>query len=243
MQLYVADYLGDTRHLSTEQHGAYLLLLMSMWRAGGRLPNDDQKLARIAGLSLTKWRRIAGDVMEFFTIVGDEITQKRLASEIEKAKEKSQKRAIAGAKGGTAKSQKNKETPVANATAMPQHSSDTRYQSIPEPIGSEANPPPTPVDLKSEIFGPCLKWLAEHTDTTTAKVRPLVGKWCRDYGDATVLQAMTFAARDGPIDPVSWITKHLGERKANGRNPPRTERSDREAIFRWYEMAESGASG
>tara|TARA_R100001244_G_scaffold2541_1_gene3922 strand:- start:5821 stop:6303 length:483 start_codon:yes stop_codon:yes gene_type:complete len=74
MQLYVADYLGDTMHLSTEQHGAYLLLLMAMWRAGGSLPNDEKKLARIVGLSTIKWRRVAADVMAFFTVDGDEIT-------------------------------------------------------------------------------------------------------------------------------------------------------------------------
>jgi len=74
MQLYVADYLGDTRHLTTEQHGAYLLLLMTMWRADGRLPNDDKKLARIASCTPSRWAKIKDEVMEFFAIEGDEIT-------------------------------------------------------------------------------------------------------------------------------------------------------------------------
>lgn len=122
MQLYVADYLGDTRHLTTEQHGAYLLLLMTMWRADGRLPNDPKKLARITGCTASRWARIAAEVMEFFEVDGGDITNARLKLELEKASEKSIKRAEAGSLGGKAKALKNNDPPVANAVPLPKHS-------------------------------------------------------------------------------------------------------------------------
>ena len=128
MQLYVADYLGDTRHLTTEQHGAYLLILMTMWRSEGRLPNDGKKLARIAGCTPSRWARISGDVLAFFEVDGDELTNNRLMLELEKASEKSIQRAASGSKGGKAKALKNNKADVANATELPKHSSDIRYQ-------------------------------------------------------------------------------------------------------------------
>jgi uncharacterized protein YdaU (DUF1376 family) len=54
MPLYIGDYLGDTARLSTEQHGAYLLILMDYWR-NGPPPDDDAVLAQICKLSPNAW--------------------------------------------------------------------------------------------------------------------------------------------------------------------------------------------
>lgn len=142
MPLYVADYLGDTRHLTTEQHGAYLLLLMTLWRSGGRLPNDPKKLARITGCNGSRWSRISEDVLEFFEVDGGEILNRRLMLELEKATEKSNQRALAGSLGGKATALKNNNPEPANAQQLARHSSESDIRekerkdivvSVPEP--------------------------------------------------------------------------------------------------------------
>ncbi|MBZ9676410.1 YdaU family protein [Mesorhizobium sp. ES1-1] len=129
MQLYVSDFIGDTLQLSTEQIGAYMLLLMAMWNAGGRLPDDDARLARVARLSPKKWRVIGGDLMTFFDREGGEICHKRLTRELRKASGKSEARAAAGARGGAATALKTKARAAANAGALPRHFPDSINQS------------------------------------------------------------------------------------------------------------------
>ena len=84
MKLYIADYLADTTHLTRDEHGAYLLLLMALWRAGGKLPRDPVKLSRIAKCTPAEWDQIDPVVMEFFKVGGGSITQKRASQEIAK---------------------------------------------------------------------------------------------------------------------------------------------------------------
>jgi len=84
LPLWTDAYLADTRHLSTVEHGAYLLLLMEAWRRPHcDLPDDEKLLARLAGLSLEEWARISPVVMELWDRDGRRKTwtQKRLKKE------------------------------------------------------------------------------------------------------------------------------------------------------------------
>lgn len=69
MPVFGDAYLADTTHLTTEEHGAYFLLLLAAWRQDDcSLPMDDRKLARITGLSAKKWKSVRDTVLEFWTI-------------------------------------------------------------------------------------------------------------------------------------------------------------------------------
>jgi len=85
MPLYIGDYLADTARLTTEQHGAYLLLLMDYWRSG-RLPNNDQVLAQICKLNPDAWSNAKAMLMPFFSIEDGCWIHKRVEQEMAEAK-------------------------------------------------------------------------------------------------------------------------------------------------------------
>lgn len=70
--------IADTSHMTAEQFGAYVRLLIVAWRHGGRLDNDERELARIVGVSIRDWRRLAPVVMRPMTVIENTVTQKRL---------------------------------------------------------------------------------------------------------------------------------------------------------------------
>lgn len=99
MPLYIADYLADTQHLTAEQHGAYLLLLMQQWRSGV-LPLDMDELAMMARVDITSFRkRVWPKLLKFFDETPDGYSQKRLAAERKHADDVSAKRSKSGRAG------------------------------------------------------------------------------------------------------------------------------------------------
>lgn len=92
LPLFTDAYLADTRHLSAEQHGAYLLLLMEAWRRPTcSLPDDDEMLARLACMNTERWAFNRDIVMAFWTFDGrrKEWSQLRLTDEREYVRVKS----------------------------------------------------------------------------------------------------------------------------------------------------------
>lgn len=96
MPLYVGDYLGDTGHLTTSQHGAYLLLMMHYWRKGA-LPDDDEQLSAITKLPPNVWKSYRSTIQAFFY---DGWNHKRIDAELAEMEVKTRRRALAGQKGG-----------------------------------------------------------------------------------------------------------------------------------------------
>lgn len=103
--LVVGDYLKDTSRLTTEQHGAYMLLLMDYWTKGAP-PNDDSVLASITRLDPRRWRAQRPILEPFFHIEEGLWRHNRVERELTRWTEKKRLFAERASAGGRAKAAK-----------------------------------------------------------------------------------------------------------------------------------------
>jgi uncharacterized protein YdaU (DUF1376 family) len=95
LQLYVADYLSDTMHLSTEEHGAYILLIMNYWQTGK--PINSKHIKAITKLSNERITDVIETLQHFFNVDVDGLWfHKRIEADLEKVRDKSIKSSNAG---------------------------------------------------------------------------------------------------------------------------------------------------
>ena len=105
MPIYIADYLADTMHLSTAEHGAYLLIIMAYWR--NRQPIKKSHLKSITRMDEKLFETSAFTLSEFFTIEqidGEEVWRhERIDAELAKAMNNKEIKSINGKLGGRPK--------------------------------------------------------------------------------------------------------------------------------------------
>ena len=138
LPLWTDAYLGDTTHLTTIEHGAYLLLLMTAWRSREtRLPDDDKLLARYTRLGPAQWRRIKPVIADFFCIENGYWTQRRLNDEAIAVKQFRERQRKAG-----------------KASALKRKG---RHSTTVEPEANQNQPPtptPTPKVISTKVDSP-----------------------------------------------------------------------------------------
>lgn len=151
MPLYFGAYLTDTMHLTTEQHGAYLLLLMAAWKRGGTLPGDDAQLGSIARLTPAQWRKARVVIEPFWSISVKGWQQKRLSKELDTARAYLEAQVENGRKGGRPRkpegnpSDNPTETrgfPKEKATRKPDETPRPLPRPLPEPLPGPTPEPP-----------------------------------------------------------------------------------------------------
>lgn len=209
MPFYVTDYLGDTMHLSTTQHGAYLLLLLACWKAGGELPDDDAQLAAITRMPAGDWKRCAPVLRRFFDDGGGVLLHGRVKKELDRAKELSAKRSAIGMKGGRPPKDKQDETNrFPDAEAKPKQAetpspSPTTY-SVTDVTGGK---PPQPTN--EEIIFSYGVGILVSAGSTDKAARSFLGGLRKGRDDADVVAALRDCIRAKPLQPLEWLAKAL----------------------------------
>lgn len=207
MPLYVGDYLADTSHLTIEQSGCYLHLLMSQWRVG-YVPDDDAKLAAICRVTRAYFvRHIGPAVRPFFSSDGERLTQGRL----ERERKKTETKSLAASEN--AKKMHDKKANINNLASAEAHADALLLQPhLESKKDSEASPlrevPVLVPDVRAELWGDGLAIVRGLTGKPEGPSRAIVGKLAKACGDDCALaMSILREARDlRPVgEPVAWL--------------------------------------
>jgi uncharacterized protein YdaU (DUF1376 family) len=196
MPLYVADYLADAAHLTTTQHGAYLLLIMNYWQRGCPLPDDDRRLASIARLGLREWKRNRPALEEFFTLTHGAWVHSRIDHELARVSAKSLKSKKA------AQASVERRFGKRSTDVEPTEADTEQEDSVANATGGE---PPDP--LKA-MFDSGLDLLVS-TGTPEKQARSLLGKWKKAKGEVEVLVGIADCRAKRIEQPVEWLEKRF----------------------------------
>lgn len=215
MPLYIGDYLKDTGHLSVEEHGAYLLLIMRYWEDGG-LPTDERLIARYSRMVPDQWA-MSRDVLA--ALFDDGWKHKRIDEEISKAEAIIEKRRAA-AEHRHRKSNAHAEQvqSISNDTGVPQS------HTPPSSLRSEGSAK-RPTRLLADWTLPA-DWKAE---AVTAGLPPqradLEGCKMRDWS----LSSKNGARRDWLATWRNWYREAI-DRLPQNRAPPKPQTAQEIAI-------------
>jgi uncharacterized protein YdaU (DUF1376 family) len=227
--VYIGDYLADTMHLTTEQHGAYLLLLFHLWRRG-ILQDDDVALAQITGLSIRAWSISRAVLGGFFDIRDGLWHHGRLERERSRSAAKQQSNASRAKLASSSRWNKTAPLPAANVA---ESNAVSNASSIANGMLDDAKSQSQPQLLKTL---PCSQHGSEKRapDERHTPFRLILGEYWRAQNHA--LPEMPWQGRDAKaLSDFLEASPHLSEiqfrRMVDNRAKSAVAHGDR--IFLW----------
>lgn len=175
MPLYLGDYAKDTGDLTTEEHGAYLLIMMAMWAAGGSIP-----VARMAAFSRVparRWPAVWATIQRFFLTTGETVSQGRLLRELEAAEKRRTVATNNGTRGGRPRGElthSDNNRPVTSGLASGSVPVNRNETSSPSPSESpsdritDKDPSPSAREI---VYSPAFEAVWEHTGRRGGKLK------------------------------------------------------------------------
>lgn len=259
MPLYVSDYLADTMHLSTAEHGAYMLLLMHAWMNEGNLPTDDNRLRRICRLDEKLWKESKDEIKSFFVEIDGQLRHPRVDKELVRAKQLVSQRSEAG-KASAAKRKAEREAQRnGNEKATSVATDDEREaqrNGKPSPPPSQLTPSTQPSSLTQPVdvttFCPAetdipdpptaethwLTWFNREASTSfdpgsrfdRKDLWPIFRRWC----DAGITQRQMLdairTAQSNAREPIANLPKYIDRVLANSQAPKRTNPAEQSKL-------------
>lgn len=218
MPLYIGKYLGATSHLTTEQHGAYFLLLMAAWKRGGWLPDDDEQLASTCKLTLETWRRHRRVLIEFFEVHDGRWVQERVTAERAKATHISAVRSENGKLGGRPKTKQIESSEKALGLQKPKQTETPPQPHTSEEVEKDADassvgsgkPTPTKAWLRDEDFQSAWKASTDTMRTRSGQKQAHAAWKASPAAGAEKLAALkAYLARDPDVKRTGGPGLHL----------------------------------
>jgi uncharacterized protein YdaU (DUF1376 family) len=216
LPLFTDAYLGDTTHLSTFEHGAYLLLLIVSWRSTGcRMPDDDALLARYTRMTRDKWRKTRPILEPFFQVRDGFWHQARLQDEFQHLQSRREQQREAGNASALAKSLKRANRGSASVTPALQR--EVNAASTPFTLPSIV---PLSKDNGAEALDDDARFWADAKAYMTRRglknPGAMIGKWVRDHGKPATAEGLTAAQLERPAELIQFMEGWLRQ-KTKGR--------------------------
>lgn len=202
MPIYIGDYLADTMHLTCEQSGAYLHLLMHYWRSGPP-PADDAVLSSITRLKLARFRKHKSTLLSFFQVRDGKLVHKRVDSEKAKAEQHAKRRSTKASKAANARWHGGTGDAPSNATSNAR--SNAPECPIPSPSVTIVTGASAPDDAGTFVFKDGLALLVRCGSSPTS-ARSFLGKCRKAVGDEKLAGLIQEAERKSISDPKSWLS-------------------------------------